>query len=112
MSEAAALLSKLAELGIAVRGEAEQLKLKPAPPAEVLTQVRLHKADLLALLAPPAPAKTPAPEDYGCHNHTCRWCGAVWLCAMGHQNGGNPTKSCARCVRTPWGDLVRKYGVQ
>jgi len=66
MTAAAMLLIRLRDLGVTVRVDAGDLRLRPASavPLDLLAGVRSHKADFLALLAgnesTPRPALAPA----------------------------------------------------
>jgi hypothetical protein len=67
---AAALLDRLAVLGVSVRSDGGALRLAPVSllPADLLAEVRTHKAALLALLTAPVdtlPAPWPDEGDAG-----------------------------------------------
>ena len=61
---AAALLARLDALGVSAVADGIALRLHPASaiPADLLTDLRACKADLLALLTNPAESREPLPE--------------------------------------------------
>ena len=62
---AAALLDRLAVLGVSVRSDGGALRLAPVSliPADLLAEVRAHKAALIALLTAPVVAAAVAPRS-------------------------------------------------
>ena len=63
MSAAAALLDQLERLGVAARADGDVLRLRPVSllPADILADLRTHKAEVLALLTAPANDRPPSP---------------------------------------------------
>jgi hypothetical protein len=108
---AAAMLARLFDLGVTPRADGDVLRLRPASavPADLLAELRVHKKELLALLAAndstAAPLSAASPEQAEAE----RWDRAavaaeMRLSALGMRNAAEPDK--ARPISLPDTDKI------